>query len=132
MSAYASTSGSSSPFGAGGYRSNSPAFASPSFSNYDPSASTSSAIANPTTRSRTLLFISYRDSIVRAPKRRRLSDHHDTAYGDTELLFNADADDEQARLIGGSHLEGGSGGPGGGSNGGHVSLDMDAKLPPKW
>lgn len=91
----------------------------------DPSSSASTTGAQPTTRSRTLLFISYRDSIARsAPSRsRQRRDRHDyPAHAhehegvDTDtLLFSAD--DEQQRLIGEE---------------GHVSVDMDAALPPRW
>lgn len=91
----------------------------------DPSSSASTTGAQPTTRSRTLLFISYRDSIARsAPSRsRQRRDRHDYPAhahehegGDTDtLLFSAD--DEQQRLIGEE---------------GHVSVDMDAALPPRW
>lgn len=91
----------------------------------DPSSSASTTGTQPTTRSRTLLFISYRDSIARsAPSRsRQRRDRHDYPAhahehegGDTDtLLFSAD--DEQQRLIGEE---------------GHVSVDMDAALPPRW
>lgn len=95
-------------------------------SDRDPSSSTSAATAGgvqPTTRSRTLLFISYRDSIARsAPSRSRRRDYaqHEHEHGDTDtLLFSAD--DEQQRLIGEE-----------GHGHGHVSVDMDAQLPPRW
>lgn len=109
----------------------SPNVASASSSSYshtytsDPSSSASTTGTQPTTRSRTLLFISYRDSIARsAPSRsRQRRDRHDYPAhahehegGDTDtLLFSAD--DEQQRLIGEE---------------GHVSVDMDAALPPRW
>lgn len=94
-------------------------------SDRDPSSSTSASAtgAQPTTRSRTLLFISYRDSIARsAPSRSRRRDYaqHEHEHGDTDtLLFSAD--DEQQRLIGEE-----------GHGHGHVSVDMDAQLPPRW
>lgn len=85
----------------------------------DPSSSPSTTRTQPTTRSRTLLFISYRDSIARsAPSRSRRRDYtaHEHEGGDTDtLLFNAD--DEQQRLMGEE---------------GHVAVDMDATLPPRW
>lgn len=104
----------------------SPNVASSSYSHTytsDPSSSASTTGAQPTTRSRTLLFISYRDSIARsAPsrsrQRRERHDYptHEHEGGDTDaLLFSAD--DEQQRLIGEE---------------GHVSVDMDAALPPRW
>ncbi|KAF9520318.1 hypothetical protein BS47DRAFT_1335923 [Hydnum rufescens UP504] len=72
------------------------------------------ASVEPTTRSRTLLFLSYRDSSTshsRRPRRRPRS----TLYSDSDL---ADADERQG-LIGTDDL------------GGHVAIDID-RLPPKW
>ncbi|KII92868.1 hypothetical protein PLICRDRAFT_37664 [Plicaturopsis crispa FD-325 SS-3] len=78
-------------------------------------SSSSSAPYTPTTRSRTNLFISYRDSSARrTPRRSRTYDD----YGDTH---NNGADgNESESLI--SH--------GAGAGRGHVALDVD--LPPKW
>ncbi|ETW80628.1 hypothetical protein HETIRDRAFT_320868 [Heterobasidion irregulare TC 32-1] len=65
--------------------------------------STSSAASAPTTRSRTLLFISYRDSSARSSRFARTA-HYDDAHDEREGLIDA--------------------GPG------HISLDV--QLPPKW
>ena len=65
--------------------------------------STSSAASAPTTRSRTLLFISYRDSSARSSRFARTA-HYDDAHDEREGLIDS--------------------GPG------HISLDV--QLPPKW
>lgn len=67
----------------------------------------------PTTRSRTLLFISYRDSAARP--RRRDRPRHSYAADSDALVF--DADDEHERLIAGPSNQ-------------HAAIDVD--LPPKW
>jgi syntaxin 16 len=64
----------------------------------------------PTTRSRTLLFISYRDSSARAPRTSRSSRQYEDSYHPT---------DENEGLI--NHQAGTSH---------HISLDVE--LPPKW
>ncbi|TFK87098.1 t-SNARE [Polyporus arcularius HHB13444] len=71
--------------------------------------SSSSSSLNPTTRSRTLLFISYRDSRAGASRSRRarIITNYDAAHDD---------DDEHERLIN--------------AEAGHISID--AELPPKW
>ncbi len=73
------------------------------------SSSSSSSSLNPTTRSRTLLFISYRDSRAGASRSRRarIITNYDAAHDD---------DDEHERLIN--------------AEAGHISID--AELPPKW
>ncbi|KAI0081213.1 t-SNARE [Panus rudis PR-1116 ss-1] len=74
-------------------------------------ASSSSSSSSVTTRSRTLLFISYRDSRAGSSRFRRRSRLFQT-YDDSNALEG----DEQDRLID--------------SEAGHVSID--AELPPKW
>ena len=74
------------------------------------SSSSASSSLNPTTRSRTLLFISYRDSRAGASRSRRA--RIITNYDDAQ----DDGDDEHERLIN--------------ADPGHISLD--AELPPKW
>ncbi|KAI0371034.1 t-SNARE [Pilatotrama ljubarskyi] len=73
------------------------------------SSASSSSSLNPTTRSRTLLFISYRDSRAGSSRTRR-----------SRVVTNYDAaqdeDDEHERLIN--------------ADSGHISID--AELPPKW
>ncbi|RPD78361.1 hypothetical protein L226DRAFT_531706, partial [Lentinus tigrinus ALCF2SS1-7] len=71
--------------------------------------SSSSSSLNPTTRSRTLLFISYRDSRAGASRSRRsrIITNYDEAQDD---------DDEHQHLIN--------------ADPGHISID--AQLPPKW
>ena len=78
-----------------------------------PSASSpsSSALA-PTTRSRTLLFISYRDSSARAPRRSRGGRQYDDAY------YGHQPSDENEGLMDHQAVP-----P-------HTSLDVE--LPPKW
>ncbi|OSD01246.1 t-SNARE [Trametes coccinea BRFM310] len=73
------------------------------------SAAASSSSLNPTTRSRTLLFISYRDSRAGSPRSRRsrVITNYDNAQ---------DEDDEHERLIN--------------ADSGHIAID--AELPPKW
>lgn len=66
-----------------------------------------SSSLSPTTRSRTLLFISYRDSSVRSTRFSRSRTSYDEPYG---------AEDEHETLINASP--------------GHVTLDVE--LPPKW
>ena len=70
----------------------------------------SSSAPNPTTRSRTLLFISYRDSRAGTSRSRRsrVITNYDAAQDDD--------DDEHERLIN--------------AEPGHISID--AELPPKW
>ena len=72
--------------------------------------SSSSSSFTPTTRSRTLLFISYRDSRAGASRSRRarVVTNYDEAQDDD--------DDEHGRLIN--------------AEAGHISID--AELPPKW
>ncbi|KAI9066611.1 t-SNARE [Trametes sanguinea] len=72
-------------------------------------ASSSSSSLNPTTRSRTLLFISYRDSRAGSSRSRRsrVITNYDNAQ---------DEDDEHERLIN--------------ADSGHIAID--AELPPKW
>ncbi|KAI0717189.1 hypothetical protein C8T65DRAFT_641663 [Cerioporus squamosus] len=72
-------------------------------------SSSSSSSLNPTTRSRTLLFISYRDSRAGASRSRR--SRIITNYDDAQ-----DDGDEHEHLIN--------------AEAGHISLD--AELPPKW
>ncbi len=60
----------------------------------------------PTTRSRTLLFISYRDSSARTPRASRSSPHYEDSYHPT---------DEHEGLI--NH---------------HGGISLDVELPPKW
>ncbi|KAI9463651.1 t-SNARE [Lactarius psammicola] len=69
----------------------------------------STSTFTPTTRSRTLLFISYRDSSARTPRASRSSRQYEDAYHPA---------DENEGLI--SHQGGTS----------HISLDVE--LPPKW
>ncbi|KAM5532569.1 hypothetical protein V8D89_013775 [Ganoderma adspersum] len=71
--------------------------------------SSSSSSLNPTTRSRTLLFISYRDSRAGASRSRRL--RIVTSYDEAQ-----DDDDEHEHLINAEPR--------------HISIDAD--LPPKW
>lgn len=71
--------------------------------------SSASSSSQPTTRSRTLLFISYRDSRASSSRFRR--SRVITNYDDPQTDGG-----EEERLIG--------------SNGGHVAVD--AELPPKW
>ncbi|KAL7281198.1 hypothetical protein ACG7TL_004506 [Trametes sanguinea] len=73
------------------------------------SAAASSSSLNPTTRSRTLLFISYRDSRAGSSRSRRsrVITNYDNAQ---------DEDDEHERLIN--------------ADSGHIAID--AELPPKW
>ncbi|KAL5523752.1 hypothetical protein ACEPAG_7925 [Sanghuangporus baumii] len=69
-------------------------------------------MAAPTTRSRTLLFLSYRDSTTRSSANRTIP-----------FLPNTDAfddDDENQQLI--SHSD----------SQGHVALDVTTTLPPRW
>ncbi|KAH9895038.1 t-SNARE [Cubamyces lactineus] len=73
------------------------------------SSSSSSSSLNPTTRSRTLLFISYRDSRAGSSRTRR--SRVVTNYDDAQ-----NEDDEHERLIN--------------ADSGHISID--AELPPKW
>ncbi|KAI6121525.1 t-SNARE [Pisolithus croceorrhizus] len=70
-------------------------------------SSPSSSSSSPTTRSRTLLFISYRDSRIRSTR----SSKHRSSYDDP---YQADDDDEHQRLISQQHLT------------------LDLQLPPKW
>jgi syntaxin 16 len=69
----------------------------------------SSSTSQPTTRSRTLLFISYRDSRARSSRFSRTNPP--SSYDDPDIGAN-----ENERLMS--------------SQPGHVSLDVD--LPPKW
>jgi syntaxin 16 len=71
---------------------------------------TSASTFTPTTRSRTLLFISYRDSSVRAPRTSRSGRQYEDSYHPT---------DEHEGLI--NHQ---------GGTTSHISLDVE--LPPKW
>lgn len=73
-----------------------------------PAPSPSSSALTPTTRSRTLLFISYRDSSARAPRRSRSGRQYDDSYQPS---------DENEGLIDHQTLP-------------HTSLDVE--LPPKW
>ncbi|KAJ8497168.1 hypothetical protein ONZ51_g707 [Trametes cubensis] len=73
------------------------------------SSSSSTSSLNPTTRSRTLLFISYRDSRAGSSRTRR--SRVITNYDDAQ-----NEDDEHERLIN--------------ADSGHISID--AELPPKW
>lgn len=77
----------------------------------------SSSNKHPTTRSRTLLFISYRDSTARTSRSSRIASNTNP-YSDPD----ENADDEHERLIGpDDDLASASA---------HVALDVD--LPPKW
>jgi len=71
-------------------------------------SSPSSSTLTPTTRSRTLLFISYRDSSSRAPRKSRAGRQYEEAYQPT---------DENEGLIDHQAMP-------------HTSLDVE--LPPKW
>lgn len=83
-----------------------------------PSMSSSSSSITPTTRSRTLLFLSYRDS--RGPtsaSRKRAQSSRNNYYDSTE----SGQGEEDERLLIGS------------ANGEHVALDVDRDaLPPPW
>ncbi|KAH8119417.1 t-SNARE [Phellopilus nigrolimitatus] len=82
-------------------------------------AASSSTSTTPTTRSRTLLFISYRDSTTRTTRTNPyLPSSHN--YADSDA-FNGD--DEHEHLIPASHND-----PSSSSR--HLALDVD--LPPKW
>ncbi|KAL5528472.1 TLG2 [Sanghuangporus sanghuang] len=72
------------------------------------------AASAPTTRSRTLLFLSYRDSTARSSTTRTnpFLPHSDAFHDD---------DDEHQQLI--SHSD---------SEPGHVALDVTSTLPPRW
>lgn len=72
---------------------------------------TSASTFTPTTRSRTLLFISYRDSSARTPRSSRTGRQYEDSYHPT---------DEHEGLI--NHQ--------GGTSQSHISLDVE--LPPKW
>ncbi|EJD02948.1 t-SNARE [Fomitiporia mediterranea MF3/22] len=80
-----------------------------------------SQAAAPTTRSRTLLFVSYRDSTARSSRSRRKNPFlPQSAIPYTDSDGNGfHADDEQSHLI--SHSDDPTG---------HVALDID--VPPKW
>lgn len=98
-------------------------------------ASTSTAASGPTTRSRTGLFLSYRDTVIRStvPRSTALSDGSTDNSGATRYPPISRKGKGRARYDDAGEGEETSGllGKGQGDGNGHAVVDMTA-LPPKW
>ncbi|GAA94180.1 hypothetical protein E5Q_00828 [Mixia osmundae IAM 14324] len=110
-----------------------PASVHPSAAGMAAQGSSSSALLTiePACRSRTLLFLSYRDSSSRP--RRRLKPYYDDDDGSSYPPARYDRKGKQrARAGAGDEDRTGLLAHANGSNGYHETIDMDDTLPPKW